>query len=80
MPIIKSAKKRVRSSARKYKRNLLKKTTYKTAVKRVSTEKKSEGLRDAYKALDKAAKSRIIHKNKAARLKSRLSKLVKKSA
>ena len=43
---------------------------------RVSPGKKS--LTSAYRALDKAAKNHIIHKNKAARLKSRLSKLLKK--
>jgi ribosomal protein S20 len=35
-------------------------------------------LSAAFKALDKSAKGHIIHKNKAARLKSRLSKLLKK--
>jgi len=33
----------------------------------------------AYQALDKAAKRHIIHPNKAARLKSRLAKLLKKT-
>ena len=35
-------------------------------------------LTDAFSVLDKAVKSHLIHKNKAARLKSRLSKLLKK--
>lgn len=43
---------------------------------RVSPGKKSVSL--AFRALDKATKKHVIHKNKAARLKSRLSKLLKK--
>jgi small subunit ribosomal protein S20 len=43
---------------------------------RVSPGKKS--LTAAFASLDKAAKGHIIHKNKAARLKSRLAKLLKK--
>lgn len=43
---------------------------------RITPTKKS--LSTAFSALDKAAKGHIIHKNKAARLKSRLSKLLKK--
>lgn len=35
-------------------------------------------LESLFSALDKAVKGRVIHKNKAARLKSRLSKLMKK--
>ncbi len=35
-------------------------------------------LQKAYKSLDKAVKKGVIHKNKAARLKSRLTKLVAK--
>ena len=38
-----------------------------------------KALTQAYAALDKAAKKNIIHKNKASRLKSRLSKLIAKS-
>lgn len=45
-------------------------------IARISPGKKS--LTAAFRALDKAAGKNIIHKNKAARLKSRLSKLLKK--
>ncbi|EKD87412.1 MAG: hypothetical protein ACD_36C00092G0005 [uncultured bacterium] len=45
------------------------------AVRKSPTEKK---LTEAYTKLDKAVKRGIIHANKAARLKSRLSKLLKK--
>ena len=42
-------------------------------------EKQMEALKAAYKAIDKAAQKGIIKKNAAARKKSRLSKLLKKS-
>jgi len=74
MPIIKSAKKRVRSSARKHELNLGYRTAYKSAVKKARTEKNDENVKAAYKALDKAAKKRVIHPNKAARLKSSIGK------
>jgi len=45
------------------------------AARRAPTAKT---LAQAYQALDKAAKRRIIHSNKASRLKSRLAKLLKK--
>lgn len=74
MPIIKSAQKRVRSSARKRAQNLKVKQAYKKAVKEVRANKSTDTIKMAYKALDKAAKRGIIHKNKASRLKSRISK------
>ncbi|MCK4520152.1 MAG: 30S ribosomal protein S20, partial [Candidatus Omnitrophica bacterium] len=36
-------------------------------------------LAEAYKSLDKAVTKKIIHRNKAAKRKSRLSKLLKKA-
>lgn len=49
--------------------------------KLVKAARKTPGkkmLSAAYRSLDKAAKRNVIHKNKAARLKSRLAKLAKK--
>lgn len=77
MPIIKSAKKRVRSSARKQESNTPYRTAYKAAVKKARVEKKDENVVAAYKALDKAAKKGVIHQNKAARLKSSVGKKAK---
>ncbi|PIS08935.1 hypothetical protein COT75_04255 [Candidatus Beckwithbacteria bacterium CG10_big_fil_rev_8_21_14_0_10_34_10] len=37
-----------------------------------------ENLKEVYSYLNRAVKKNIIHKNKASRLKSRLSKLLKK--
>lgn len=75
MPIIKSAKKRMRSSARKKTQNLITKQAYKVAVKTARAGQTPETMKQAHKALDKAANKGVIHHNKAARLKSRLAKL-----
>jgi len=84
MPITKSAKKALRQSKRRAARNLIKKEAYKAAVKKVralaisgKAKELNEALATAYKALDKAAKTNVIAKNKAGRLKSRLTKFVR---
>jgi len=83
MPISKSAKKALRSSQKKRIKNLRIKKAYKLVLKKLTKAKSKEQpilLSQAFSALDKAAKKKVIHPNKAARLKSRLSlkfKLVK---
>ena len=76
MPVIKQAIKKVRQDARKTSINLKRKNAYKKAVHDFRKSKTAAGLITAFVALDKAAKMNVIHKNKASRLKSRLSKLV----
>ena len=85
MPITQSAKKALRQSIKRRARNLKQKEAYKNLVKEIrgfSTAGKiaeAEKLLPAlYKSLDKAAKTNVIKKNKAGRLKSRLSKLILK--
>jgi len=87
MPIKKSAKKYLRASRRRAAQNLKIKKTFKDAVKKISDFVKAGKIEDAkkifpavQKVLDKAAKSNVIAKNTAARLKSRLAKLLKRSA
>ena len=87
MPITKSAKKALRQSKRRAARNLIKKDAYKAAVKKVralagsgKAKDIAEALSLAYKALDKASKTNVIAKNKAARLKSRLVKFIRATA
>lgn len=86
MPIIKSAKKALRVSERKHEINDLTRAKIKSAVKGVKIGLKTadsntdELLSKAYRELDLAAKKNVIHKNKASRLKSRLSKLIVKTA
>jgi len=81
MPIIKSAEKALRQNIRRKKRNIQKKAELKTVIKhfrKLITDKKNEEaknyLSQVFKKLDKSAKANVIKKNKASRLKSRLSK------
>lgn len=82
MPNIASAKKRVRSNAKKTTVNTLVVSSMRTAVKKFEKEVKagnkeaaSTNYNIAIQRVDKAKASGKIHKNKAARLKSRLTKL-----
>lgn len=81
MPITKSAKKALRVSRRKRVANLVTIKKYKDAVKAVRKSGKDDPklLSNAYKQLDKAAKKNLIHRNKAARLKSRLASAAPRS-
>lgn len=83
MPIIKSAKKALRGSKNKKVFNDRRAKAMKLAIKGVKKltgkEAKTE-LAKAYQAIDKAVKRGIIKKNTAARKKSRLAKLIKKTA
>lgn len=82
MPNIKSAKKRVRSNGRKEKVNTIVTSSMRTAIKKFekdvkagNKEEASKSLNTAYQRVDKAMKNGLVHKNKAARVKSRLTKL-----
>lgn len=79
MANIKSAIKRIRSSERKRVRNKPVRTALKTYIRvaqtRIggkATEESAEAVVRAISALDKAASKGIIHRNQAARRKSRL--------
>lgn len=75
MPNIKSAKKRVLVSKVRQDRNKANKTELKTLLKKARAEDASvEAVAVTVKKLDKAACKGLIHKNKAARLKSQLAK------
>ena len=76
MPVTKQAIKKVRQDKKKAKFNLLKKTAYKKNVANFLKNPTESALKAAFSALDLAAKTNVIHKNKAARLKSRLSKKI----
>lgn len=87
MPITKSAKKALRQNIRRRERNLVYKNKMKSLIKEVRTlvlEKKIEEakklLPQIYKILDKAAKVGIIKKNTTSRKKSRLTKLINRTA
>ncbi len=75
-----SAEKRNRSSEAKRTRNRIRKNAVKVAVKKLRLNKDrkaaSAELVEVSSLLDKLAKNNVIHKNKAANLKSKLSKHV----
>ena len=76
MPITKSAQKALRQTKRRTAKNKLWKTKLKEAVKKAEVQKSKEAISYAFKIADKSAKVGIIHKNKAARIKSKISKLL----
>ena len=85
MANIKSAKKRVLIAEANRQRNVAFKSSIKTAVKKalaLATEGSKEDLASAisavYKLCDKAVSKGVLHKNTAARKKSRLVLAVKK--
>ena len=87
MANIKSAKKRVLITEANRVRNVAFKTSIKTAVKKalaLATGEDKEALNSAvskvYQLCDKAVSKGILHKNTAARKKSRLTLAVKKLA
>ena len=79
MPILKSAKKALRVSKRKNIVNRKLKSQVKTAVDQVKKDPNQKNLSLASSKIDRAVKKNLIHKNKAARVKSRLAKLKSKS-
>lgn len=80
MPVIKSAKKKMRQDKKREKRNNLLRNALIKAIKKARKKPTQELVREAISLADKASKHNIIHKNKAGRIKSSLSKLVKKPA
>ncbi|HET7060415.1 MAG TPA: 30S ribosomal protein S20 [Candidatus Saccharimonadales bacterium] len=71
MPIIQSAKKRVRTARKAGARNSKTKRNFKSALKLFGAKPSAQSLSSAQSKLDTAAKKGVIHKNKAARLKKR---------
>jgi len=84
MPNIKSAKKRVKQEEKRTTRNIARKSSVKTAVKKVRTAiaqgqdvaTLKELLKDAEAKLARAAGKGLIHKRAAARKTSRLAKKI----
>jgi len=82
--ITKSAQKAYRQNVTRRARNAKQKMAFKKLIKEYKKlviakdiKKAAEKLPGVYKALDKAAKTNLLKKNTASRLKSRLTKLAK---
>ena len=87
MPNIKSAKKRVKTDAKKKVANKNNASSMRTAIKKVRAEIKNENkevatakFNEANKKIDKAVSKGIHHKNYAAHQKSRLAKALNQMA
>ncbi len=76
MPVIKSAKKKLRADKKRTAQNKGVKILVKELVKKAKASKSEKAIKEAVVAIDKAAKKNIFHKNKAARFKSTLAKLL----
>lgn len=77
MPITTSAKKAFRRDKRRTIVNRRIKNKMKLAIKAAKTSGGKKLISRSYSAIDQAAKKNLIHKNKAARLKSQISKQAK---
>lgn len=83
MPNIKSAIKRTKTNNERRAHNATIKSAMRTAIKQVEAsvanneaDKAKTALSEAAKRIDKAVKTGLVHKNTAARYKSRLAKKV----
>ena len=77
MPILQSAIKKMRQDKKRTILNKSKKDVAKKQIKKYLRDKSQESFKKAISLIDKLAKKRVIHKNKAARLKAKLAKTLK---
>jgi small subunit ribosomal protein S20 len=84
LPNVKSAEKRMRTNKIRAQRNKQYRSRLRTAIKKVhqtdTPDAASEAFQNATAVIDRAAAKRVIHPNKAARLKSQLAGVVKTKA
>lgn len=74
MPIIKSAIKKLRQAEKKAAQNRERKTSFKKILDTFKKSPTEKHLSAVFSSLDKLAKTKVIHRNKASRLKSRMAK------
>ena len=77
MPVLQSAKKALRRDRRRAIVNKRIKEKVKEVLKKTRQTPNKKNLGLSFAILDRATKKKVIHPNKASRLKSRLSKLLK---
>jgi len=80
LPNIKAAEKWMRQTEKRTTKNKDVKTRLKTVFKKAVAAHDAEIAKSVESQLDKAAKTGVIHKNKAARKKSRLAKAMARTA
>lgn len=80
MPRIKSAKKRMRQTKTRTARNRAVRSELRTVIKKVRSagtgEEAQAALKQAESLIDRAGRKNLVHRNTAARTKSRLAKMV----
>jgi len=76
MPVTKSAQGALKQQQRRLQENKRTKRLYKKSIKDFKENPNEKNLSRAFSQIDRAAKKNVIHKNKAARLKTQLPKLV----
>lgn len=80
MPVTTTAKRALRSSKKKELVNKLITKKIEVAIRMAKKSKTQEKVLIATSLIDRATKKNVIHKNKAARVKSQLSKLLVKTS
>lgn len=78
MPIIKSAIKKLRQSEKHALKNRAVKRNVKETIEKFKKSPSVKLFSQLSSVLDKASKTNVLHPNKSSRLKSRLSRLLKK--
>lgn len=78
MPVTKTAKRALRGSANKTIINKLITSKLEAAIRNAKKSKTQATVQKAVSLADRASKNNVIHKNKAARIKSQLAKLMPK--
>lgn len=79
MPVTKSAKKKLKQDVKRHQFNKIFREKVLKSIKDFRKKPSEVKLKDTYSLIDRAWKKNVFHKNKAARIKSALSKLVKPS-
>jgi len=79
MPVTKTAKRALRGSKRKEAVNKIRMEKLEIAIRRANKISSAKAVQDAISLTDRAVKNKLIHRNKAARIKSQLSKLLPKA-
>lgn len=78
MPVIKSAIKKLRADKKRTAHNNVLRASLEQAIKKAKKETRDfKVIMAAQSAIDKAVKNNLLHENKAARLKAKLSKNAK---
>jgi small subunit ribosomal protein S20 len=80
MPVTKTAKRALRGSLAKEIVNKLTISKLESSIRQARNTKSTEKILKAISLADRASKRKVIHRNKAARIKSQMAKLLVKKA